>query len=248
MSKHYIHSPVLGPSNSDHLHFDNGIFVVAQAYILANDDIPDDTKVTSDFLLCVQKYCRHLVLSEQQKERNQEKVMVAIKAEPKTPTNLPDIDPTTRPEMNDEKEYWEVKKTTITDDPQNFFLQTWPTNDPGQGLFARKTGQFCIYFRGEHVQRLRESNMSQLQQTYSMRCGTPKPLFDTPTDECITSRQMPLAFFVQHQRKNPSHISRWYNKSPEKEKFLYLRPRRELKKGEEVCYDYNLDDYLTSES
>ena len=85
--------------------------------------------------------------------------------------------------------------------------------------------------------------MSARQHKYSMRCGgTLQKMFDTPSEESLTRREMSLTFFVQHQRVNPSHVSEWYEGT--EEKFMYLRPIRVLTKGEEVCYDYNLDDVL----
>ena len=123
-------------------------------------------------------------------------------------------------------------------DNQNFFSQDKTIQDPGEGLFALKTGTFCVYFRGKGIERLREDDMSARQHAYGMRCGEQK-IFDCPTEESLTRREMSLSFFVQHQRIKPSHVSQWHE-GP-KEQFTYLRPIRELKKGEEVSYDYNMD-------
>jgi hypothetical protein len=91
------------------------------------------------------------------------------------------------------------------------------------------------------MQRLPEEEMTPRQKKiYSMRCGgTSSQMFDTPTEDAIVRREMPLAFFVQHQRIKPTHLSQWYE-GPN-EKFMYLSPLRALIMGEEVCYDYNMD-------
>ena len=124
---------------------------------------------------------------------------------------------------------WKVSQSRQRDD------EKYPGQDPGLGLFTRRPGEHVIKFRGQNTVVVLKKNVTTKQQVYKAESGFDEDYVVVPTQESLLRNKPDYFWRVQHNSTNPTHRLKYCAYGD----YLFLKPLRALKVGDEITFDYN---------